>query len=57
MGDRQRVLLARAFVANPRILILDEATSNLDFKTEDAVKQTLRQLTQGRSTLIIAHRQ
>jgi ABC-type multidrug transport system fused ATPase/permease subunit len=57
MGERQRVLLARAFVAKPRILILDEATANLDFKTEDAVKQTLRQLTQGRSTLIIAHRQ
>ncbi len=57
MGERQRVLLARAFVANPRILILDEATANLDFKTEAAVKQTLRELTQGRTTLIIAHRQ
>src|SRR5712692_9278262 len=57
MGERQRVLLARAFVANPRILILDEATANLDFKTEAAVKQTLRQLTRGRTTLIIAHRQ
>ena len=57
MGERQRVLLARAFVANPRILILDEATSNLDFKTEDAVKKTLRDLIQGRTALIIAHRQ
>jgi ABC-type multidrug transport system fused ATPase/permease subunit len=57
MGERQRVLLARAFVANPRILILDEATANLDFKTEDAVKKTLRGLIQGRTTLIIAHRQ
>lgn len=57
MGERQRVLLARAFVTNPRILILDEATANLDFKTEAAVKQTLRQLTRGRTTLIIAHRQ
>ncbi len=57
MGERQRVLLARAFVANPRILILDEATANLDFKTEATVKQTLRELTQGRTTLIIAHRQ
>lgn len=57
MGERQRVRLARAFVANPRILILDEATANLDFQTEDAVKQTLRQLTRGRTTLIIAHRQ
>lgn len=57
LGERQRVLLARAFVANPRILILDEATANLDFKTEDAVKKTLRELTEGRTTLIIAHRQ
>jgi ATP-binding cassette subfamily B protein len=57
MGERQRVLLARAFAANPRILILDEATANLDFKTEDAVKKTLRDLIQGRTTLIIAHRQ
>ena len=57
MGERQRVLLARAFAARPRLLILDEATSNLDFKTEAAVKQSLRQLTQGRTTLIIAHRQ
>ncbi len=57
MGERQRVLLARAFVANPRILILDEATANLDFKTEATVKQTLRELTRGRTTLIIAHRQ
>jgi len=57
MGERQRVLLARAFVASPRILILDEATANLDFKTEDAVKKTLRDLVRGRTTLIIAHRQ
>ena len=57
LGERQRVLLARAFVADPRVLILDEATANLDFATEAAVKQTLRQLTRGRTTLIIAHRQ
>lgn len=57
LGERQRVLLARAFVANPRVLILDEATANLDFKTEAAVKSTLRELTRGRTTLIIAHRQ
>lgn len=57
LGERQRVLLARAFVADPRVLVLDEATANLDFATESAVKQTLRQLTQGRTTLIIAHRQ
>jgi ABC-type multidrug transport system fused ATPase/permease subunit len=57
LGERQRVLLARAFVANPRVLVLDEATANLDFKTEAAVRQTLRELTRGRTTLIIAHRQ
>jgi ABC-type multidrug transport system fused ATPase/permease subunit len=57
LGERQRVLLARAFLANPKLLILDEATANLDFKTEAAVKKTLLELTRGRTTLIIAHRQ
>lgn len=57
LGERQRVLLARAFLANPKFLILDEATANLDFKTEAAIKHTLRELTHGRTTLIIAHRQ
>ena len=57
MGERQRVLLARAFLANPKLLILDEATANLDFKTEAAVKRTLLELTRGRTALIIAHRQ
>jgi len=57
LGERQRVLLARAFLANPKLLILDEATANLDFKTEAAVKRTLLDLTRGRTTLIIAHRQ
>lgn len=57
MGERQRVLLARVFLTRARIMILDEATANLDFKTEAAVKQTLRELTSGRTALIIAHRQ
>jgi len=57
LGERQRVLLARAFLASPKLLILDEATANLDFKTEAAIKKTLRELTKGRTTLIIAHRQ
>lgn len=57
MGERQRVLLARAFLANPKLLILDEATANLDFKTEASIKRTLLGLTRGRTTLIIAHRQ
>ena len=56
LGERQRILLARAFIARPSILILDEATANLDFRTEDAVKQGLEQISQGRTTLIVAHR-
>lgn len=56
MGERQRVLLARAFVARPAILILDEATANLDFQTEASVKDALGRLSQGRTTLLIAHR-
>ena len=56
LGERQRILLARAFVARPLILILDEATANLDFRTEAAVKQALEQISQGSTTLIVAHR-
>jgi ABC-type multidrug transport system fused ATPase/permease subunit len=55
-GERQRVLLARAFVARPEILILDEATANLDFRTEALVKTSLGQAARGRTTLLIAHR-
>jgi ABC-type multidrug transport system fused ATPase/permease subunit len=56
VGERQRVLLARAFVARPTILVLDEATANLDFRTEAAVKDALATLAHGRTTLIVAHR-
>lgn len=56
MGERQRVLLARAFIARPTILVLDEATANLDFKTEDAVKEALKLLARDRTTLVVAHR-
>jgi ATP-binding cassette subfamily B protein len=56
MGERQRVLLARAFIARPAILLLDEATSNLDFKTEEAVKQAIDIIARGRTTLLVAHR-
>jgi ABC-type multidrug transport system fused ATPase/permease subunit len=56
VGERQRVLLARAFVARPTILILDEATANLDFKTEERIKEALERLSHGRTTLLIAHR-
>ena len=56
VGERQRILLARAFVARPTVLILDEATANLDFQTEASIKSALSVLAKGRTTLIIAHR-
>ena len=55
-GERQRILLARAFLARPVILVLDEATSNLDFRTEAAVKHALERMAVGRTTIVIAHR-
>ena len=56
VGERQRVLLARAFVARPSVLVLDEATANLDFRSEASVKDALAVLSRGRTTLLIAHR-
>jgi len=55
-GQRQLICLARAILANPPILILDEATSNVDTNTERIMQESLRRLTQGRTCLIIAHR-
>ena len=55
-GQRQLVAFARAWLADPALLILDEATSNLDVATEARVQQALRRLRQGRTTIIIAHR-
>jgi ATP-binding cassette subfamily B protein len=55
-GERQRVLLARAFVARPSVLVLDEATANLDFRTEAAIKEAVARIAEGRTTLLIAHR-
>ena len=55
-GQRQRVAIARALVANPRILILDDATSSVDATTESKIKEALREVMQGRTTFVIAHR-
>ena len=55
-GQRQRLAIARALVADPRILVLDDATSSLDASTEREVKVALREVMAGRTTLIIAHR-
>ncbi|HEX2691916.1 MAG TPA: ABC transporter transmembrane domain-containing protein [Kofleriaceae bacterium] len=55
-GQKQRIALARALLANPRVLILDEATSNLDAESEAAVQAALARLMQGRTTIIVAHR-
>jgi ABC-type multidrug transport system fused ATPase/permease subunit len=55
-GQRQRVAIARALLADPRILILDDATSSVDATTEAAIKTGLREVMAGRTTFIIAHR-
>jgi ATP-binding cassette subfamily B protein len=55
-GQRQRVAIARALIQDPRILILDDATSSLDASTEARVKQALGEVMQGRTTVIIGHR-
>jgi ATP-binding cassette subfamily B protein len=55
-GQRQRVAIARALVANPRILILDDATSSVDATTESRIKEALREVMEGRTTFVIAHR-
>jgi ABC-type multidrug transport system fused ATPase/permease subunit len=55
-GQRQRIAIARALLADPRILVLDDATSSVDASTENAIKEALREVMRGRTTFIVAHR-
>ena len=55
-GERQRMTLARALLANPPILILDEATASLDSKSERQVQEALSRVMEGRTSIVIAHR-
>src|SRR5581483_1615095 len=55
-GQRQRVALARAIITDPRVLILDDATSSIDAETEEDIHATLRSIMRGRTTLLVAHR-
>jgi ATP-binding cassette subfamily B protein len=55
-GERQLLALARAFLAEPRVLVLDEATSNLDLQSETLVEAALDVVLEGRTAIIVAHR-
>jgi ATP-binding cassette, subfamily B, bacterial len=55
-GQRQRIAIARTLLVNPRILVLDDATSAIDVSTEEAIHNSLHDLMEGRTTIVIAHR-
>ena len=55
-GQRQRIAIARAFLTNPRILVLDDSTSAIDSATEDEIQRAMRRIMKGRTTLLITHR-
>jgi ATP-binding cassette subfamily B protein len=55
-GQRQRIAIARAFLADPRILIVDDSTSAIDSNTEDQIQRAMRRILAGRTTLLITHR-
>jgi ATP-binding cassette subfamily B protein len=55
-GQRQRIALARAFLTNPRILIMDDSTSAIDSATEDEIQKAIRRIQQGRTVVLITHR-
>ncbi len=55
-GQRQRIAIARAFLADPRILVLDDSTSAIDSATEDQIQRALRNILHGRTTFLITHR-
>ena len=55
-GQRQRIAIARAILKNPPLLLLDEATSALDAQSEQQVQRALKNLMQGRTTIVVAHR-
>jgi ATP-binding cassette subfamily B protein len=55
-GQRQRIALARAFLTNPQILVLDDSTSAIDSATEDRIQQAIEKAAEGRTTLLITHR-